>query len=34
MVGRSFRPQVLLFVVAAVVAIGIVCGLLAAALNF
>ncbi|AGK56791.1 permease [Hyphomicrobium denitrificans 1NES1] len=34
MVARSFRPQVLLFVVAAVVAIGIVCGLLAAALNF
>jgi uncharacterized membrane protein YraQ (UPF0718 family) len=34
MVGRSFRPQVLLFVVAGVVVIGIVCGLSAVALNF
>lgn len=34
MVGRSFRPQVLLFVVAAVAAIGVVCGLVAVALNF
>ena len=34
MVGRSFRPQVLLFVAAAIVVIGIVCGLLAVALNF
>jgi uncharacterized membrane protein YraQ (UPF0718 family) len=34
MVARSFLPQVLLFVVAAVIAIGMACGLLAVALNF
>jgi len=34
MVARSFRLRVLLFVAAAVVAIGIACGLLAVALNF
>jgi uncharacterized membrane protein YraQ (UPF0718 family) len=34
MVGRSFRPQVLLFVAVAVAAIGIACGLLAVALKF
>lgn len=34
MVARSFRPGILVFVTAAVVAVGIICGLLAVALNF
>jgi len=34
MVARSFRPHVLIFVAAAIVAFGVVAGLLAVALNF
>ena len=34
MVARSFRPHVLIFVAAAIVAFGVVAGLLAVALKF